>query len=259
MKTRSLLFTFLAPLLLTVTTSAMAGWVEVDMEGNRTFFSEGKIKDVADGESTWSVFDTTTGTLMMVDDELGIYTSAEVDDYCQAIFSATEEALEQMSPEERELMEQLMGGGQEPGAEAPRLQVAVESLGEGESIAGYATETYRILVNGLPYQDLWIAPDAPVMEEIDISGLQSYQREMSTCLEAATPWTMGPAPETSPDYEEVLRKGWVMRSIQYDGTGEIVSRNEIAQLEEDEISATEFEEPAGYRQVGVRDFMESRN
>ncbi len=253
MSARAVIVFFVALFWLTPIGLATAGWVELDSEGSRTLFSEGKIKDSAEDEGTWSVFDTTSGELMMVDDELAIYTRAEIDGYCEAIMSATEEALAQMSPQERELLDQLMG------VEAPPIHVTVRHLGEGGEIAGYPTEHYRVLVNDIPYQELWIATDAPVLQEIDIAGLQSYQKKMSSCLEEATPWALGPAPEASPEYEELLRKGWVMRSVQYDGAGEIVMLKEVVGLVQESIAAAEFDEPAGYRQLSVRQFMESRD
>ncbi len=257
MKTAPLTVLLVCLFLLAAAPQGDAGWVEIDAEESRTLFSGGKIKNMADDEGSWSVFDTTTGELMMADDELAIYTRAEVDDYCQAIIAATEEALEQMSEQERELLEQLMRRDDE--TPMPEVDVTVESLGEGEAIAGHVTERYRVLVNGFPYQDLWIAPGAPVLEEIDISGLQGYQRRMSSCMEEATPWAIGPTPEASPDYEALLRTGWVMRSIQYGGAGEIVTENEVVRLEQEEIAPNEFEDPAEYRRVSVKEFMEARH
>lgn len=243
--------TFFGPL-----SFVFAGWLEVDQDGNRSYISDGKIKDVGSEEGTWTVFDSVSGELLMVDDERRVYTRAPVSEYCLSMQAAADQVLQQMSPEERAVMEQMMGGLTKRPAEGKQPAVSVSSLGKGEDIAGFATERYQVKVDGKLHEELWLAPDAPVHQELNMEGLKRSQTEMSRCLQAG-PFgaRIGPSPEETPEYEAMARKGWAMRSIQYDA-GEPRTRTEIVSLEKRDIPSAEFQPPADYRQVDVREFME---
>lgn len=243
--------------LLLLSFPAFGGWVETDPEGNRTLFSDGKIKDAGSGEGTWNVFDTRTGELLLVDDERKIYTRARIDAFCSAIKSAADQAMSRMSPEERRLMEEMTGKAEGGKAGAKKPTVSIASLGPGGKVAGFDTEKYQVKVDGKIYEEVWLAPAAPVLKELDASGLQRYQKEMSGCLEHAAPLGFpgnGEAEESS-EYEALLRRGWVMRNVEFDDGGKPISTTEVGRLEKQEIPPVEFSPPAPYRQVSVDRFL----
>lgn len=234
---------------------ASAGWIETDRDGGRTLFSDGKIKD--GGKGTWNVFDTRSGELTLVDDERKIFTREKIDAFCRAIRSASEEAMSRMSPEERTMMEQMTGVTEEPGADAEKPTVSISSLGPGGIVADFETEKFQVKVDGVVYEELWIGTSAPVLEELDLQGLQRYQKEMSGCLQHAGPFASpaGAGPEESTEYQQLLGTGWVMRAVEYDENGKPVSAAEVIRLEKQDIPPSEFFPPSDYRQVTVNHFM----
>lgn len=234
---------------------AFGGWIETDRDGSRTVFSDGKIKDEG-SDGTWNVFDTRTGQLTLVDDERKIFTREKIDSFCRAIKTAADQAMSRMSPEERKMMEQMTGSSAGKQGDAKKPTVSVSPLGTGGKVAGFDTEKYQVKVNGKLYEEVWIAPAAPVLKELDLRGLQKYQKDMSGCLQHAGPlgFPGGTAPEESREYETLLSKGWVMRSVQYD-QGAASTTTEVGRLEKRDIPASEFLPPSGYRQVSVDKFM----
>lgn len=230
---------------------ALAGWVETDREGGKVLYSAGKIKEISDQDPTWTVLDIRTGHLLMVHSERRVFTRGTVADYCRTISEAISVSMAEMSPEERAMMEHFLGKDRPPGA-APAVRI--EPAVDGGTIAGLATEKYLVLVDGRRYEELWLAPDAGVMQELNPADVRKLEKQMAVCMESLPGSAEQPLPESDPAYEGLLQKGWVMRSLTY-SNGDLLSETEVASLQEWEIPASEFQPPPGYREVSLREFM----
>lgn len=223
-----------------------AGWVEVDSHSGTTYISDGKVKNVDEAGGMWSVFDAKKGTLIMVDPKKRTYTEVDPVKFCKQISSAMDAMMEGIPPEQRAMMEQMMGKG---GAKrAPK--VSVTKKGSGGKIAGYSTVKYTVTVDGRPYKDIWLATSAPIMK--DVEKYMKMMTEMSVKMDSCAGGE-GPGPESSKEYLSLTERGWTMKEVNKQ-SGEVES--EVRSLTMKSIPASEFRVPSGYRKTDTQHMME---
>ncbi len=236
---------------------ALAGMVEVEQQGGVTFLSGGKIKNLPAGESTWYIFDTIDDRITLVDEQAAAYAQGNAEEYCGALTTLTDARMQQMSPEEREMMDQIMQMLNEEGAQQAQINVA--HVGAGEEIAGRATEKYEVRVNGNLYEEIWLAPEPQLLEGVDIQAISNYGKKISDCIGKALRMDAGRVhPEDSPDYEALVRKGWVMRSVRHDPMVGGTIETEVDSLERRDIPEAEFQPPAEYQRISFVDFLRAQ-
>jgi hypothetical protein len=235
--------------------STLAGWVETDTDGNVTYLQEGKIKEAAPDDTTWTAIDLKNGTVLLVDTARRIFAQGKIEEHCDAMAAMIKTSMEILSPEERALMEQLLRP--EKGKKVGKPQVSVVSKGKGPTIAGYATVKYEVLANGKLYEELWLAPDAEVLKEIDPVAIRSAEKKMSACTEMVQHSDFDDTAlqvEKDPTYQGLMGKGWPLRAISYNN-GIPLHEQTIASLQKKEIPASEFQAPKGFRKVPFGEFM----
>lgn len=248
-------FTLFLALFLAV--SVQAGWVEVDQNGGRSFLSNGKVLNIADGE--WSMIDSNTGEISLADSGRKVYTSGTVDEICGAMsamqsefMKQQSEMMKQMPPEQRKMMEEMEKKMKNTMKAETPPKVSMEKTGPGEKIAGYKTIKYRIKVNDTPYGEIWVSDDASLSKAMADFGkkIHSVMQKFSTCMQEGMPMdSMPPSPEDSPAYQEIVEKSWVLKEVvQGEGVTEVV------ELKEEPIPDSKFKTPAGYQKVSVLDF-----
>ena len=91
---------------------AHAGWVEVDRHSGTTYISGELIKNVPnDGNEMWTIMDVNKGTITMVNPGERSYTVVEPEKFCSQMSSMMGDMMEGIPPEQRAMMEQMMGRG----------------------------------------------------------------------------------------------------------------------------------------------------
>ncbi|MFQ5442859.1 MAG: DUF4412 domain-containing protein [Thermodesulfobacteriota bacterium] len=250
MKSGFLSVLVVAAVILALGGQAHGGWMEVDSHSGTTYLSEGKVKNVPrDKSGVWSVFDVNKSTITLVNPAERSYTEFDVDKFCGEMKSMMGSMMSGMTPEQRAMMEQMMGGGGHK--KAPK--VSVVRRGTGTRLAGYNTVMYSVAVNGRPYKDVWLATGAAIVK--DVRKYIKKAMEMSTKMESCTrvgPGGGSPAPETTAEYMGLLEKGWPMKELNRE-SGEVEA--EVTSLKKKNVPASEFRVPAGYRRVGMKDMM----
>ncbi len=195
-----LVFIFLA--------SSQAGWIiekssKPGFGGTETktteYYQDNKIKTVSEGEIT--VIDFEKGVLISTNPQEKTYIEEPIGEFIKTIAQTMESSMaalkeqmakqmEGMSPEQRKMMEEMMSKqgikmpGQEP-KEKPQVSIEVEKLSKTEEIAGFKATAYRVSVGGKPQEEIWLAPEINISEEIDFEKMEKFQREMSKSLEAS--------------------------------------------------------------------------
>jgi hypothetical protein len=238
------------------TLPAWAGWVETHAEGKVVFYLDGKIKEAAPDDPKWVVLRIGDQSLWMMDNERRLYSQGTIDDYCRSMETSLAAAMATMSPEERTLLNQLMGKGDRSAGKHP--EITIGRVGDaGPPIAGLATEKYMVLVDGKLYEELWLAPDALVHKEFDSVAVRNLEKKMTACLENIAEIVTGnwlTQPEQDAAYQELMQTGWLMRRVSYNN-GSPLTEMTVASLERREIAATEFEPPEGFLKVTIEEFI----
>lgn len=83
--------------------NAYAGWVQTEANGDVTYFSDGKVKDMSAEDATWSVIDSASGTITMVSPEKKVYAVSTLDEFCAFI----EKMMSGMTPEQKAMFEEM--------------------------------------------------------------------------------------------------------------------------------------------------------
>lgn len=232
--------------------TALAGWVVEEADGTKVYVSDGKLKYADEGGYTWVVYDTHADNIAMVNPHSRTYAEGSVGDYCSAVEKIKEQALSGLSPEERRMVEELRG------AKEDKARPAVEVLeeGSGGDIAGLATVKYKVLADGVLYEELWIAPEAPVLGELDMESFSRMSSEFSSCMTGGKGMrNLSAMVEASPAYSEVFKAGWIMKSVDYSEGSTPRTETNVKSFSKVSLSADELGPPEGYTRVSIEKFF----
>jgi hypothetical protein len=255
MNRRYALFTLLCAIVFIFTllsSEAQAGWVEVNKHSGTSYISDNKVKQVPRGEGeSWSIFDANSGTITVVEPDKKSYMVIDPEELCKELSSMMEAMMSQVPPDQRAAMEQMLQGQSKAKKTAPA--VTVKRLGDGDSIAGFETVRYNLMVDSAPYKDIWLAKDGPSMEEVQelLKSVVKMFKKMEGCTKAGG-GLVGANPELSKEYMGLMEKGWTMKEVNLQN-GSVVS--EVQSLKRKDIPASEFAIPAGYRLVDIMEMM----
>lgn len=258
---------------------AAAGWV-VDQavkgpgEGGRQqiLVQANRMKTVTfgpDGRPAHAfIVDLNAETLTQVDYGERQYVTATFQEYVQAMTGAVqaaaghmaearkqmEQALKDLPPEQRKMMEQMMrqqmpqGAG--PGAGGcvePRREV--RKTGQQATVAGFPAVRWEVLADGKVESEVWVAPSLGVARELDARKLEQFGAAMSK-VSACGPG-QGAGRGTDPGWK-LAAEGYPVRTVVPGAGGATV---EIVKAESRSVPATEFQPPAGFARKTLREMM----
>ncbi|MDW7774537.1 MAG: DUF4412 domain-containing protein [Desulfobulbaceae bacterium] len=208
-------------ILLGIALSAQAGWVETKKDGTQTLIAGGKIKHMPEvpGEP-WSVIDISKQTFSMFNPDRNTCSVTAIEEFCE-FFKA-------FSSDDQE--------GERPPA------IEVKKMGPDAKIAGLETVRYQVLVDGRAYEDIWLAKDKTIINEI---GDRSALQKIIQCMGES-------GVEKHPEYVGTITSGWLLKV--YSHENEEVTE-EVKNLEKKDIPNAEFDLPSGCRRVGLLESM----
>jgi Domain of unknown function (DUF4412) len=256
---------------------ASAGWVieqieyaNLGAEGSKImqFISKNRLKTVGDGNTF--VMDLAKNLLIAADQESRVYWSGTIDAYIQEVKSfqqATvdltakqmEQALQEMPPDQRKSMEDLLkqmratneSSPAQPAAKRP--SVNVEPTTETTRLAGHQTMKFMVYADGKPYQEVWLAKGLTLKDDLDLKGLRGIQARLA---QAITPHLLSrQSVENDPAYEQLLEQGFPMKIVELGEGGEPASVTEVVHLDKRDIPEREFQIPEGYRRIDLRELF----
>lgn len=238
---------------------AFAGWAIKEVmrgtegeEDTRTvFFQNNQIKMVEADET--SIFDLKNGIFYLLNPEQKIYCSGTPSTLQKSVEEASSKMMEaqmkELPPEQREAYKKAieqMKLQESKETPADKLQVEVKKSPETITVAGFQGKRYQVLVNGKPTEDLWISKEINLNDEIDVDKSISFFKAMSEPRQEAFF-------EASPEYIELMKQGYAIKSTQYDEMGSIVT--EVVEAQKKQIPESEFRAPQDYRKVSVQEFF----
>lgn len=258
MKTKGLLSVFI---FLVLASQAFAGWVIEEVtgyaEGEETkqtsYFQNNRIK-IVDSEQVM-VFDLQKGVFYILSPDREIYWSGTPEqfqeDTKEMVKRQMEKILEGMPPEQREAykqyLEEIQGEAKKTTTEK-KLNVQVQKTSEKATVAGYPTQKYEVWVDEELKQDLWIATEMNLADEIDLNKFAKFIEALSELEEEETY-------ESSPQYMALLGQGYWLRSIEYDEEGE-ETVTEVVKAEKKKIPDSEFAVPKSYGKVSIEELWQ---
>ena len=258
------------------TSQAAAGWV-IDQaaqgreEGGKQqiMLQANQMKTVVlgpDGKpETAFILDLNAETFTQVNYRDQTYMSAKVQEYVQMIqgamkkaTSAMEESMKDMSPEQRKMMEQMMGSrmpqagsGPEACPEPPKIEM--RKTGQQATIAGYKAVGYEMLADGKPQSELWIAKDIPAWKELDPKKLEHVMGEMMKAVPRCGPGRARQGGFGRDQAWKLAAEGYPVRTVDRHGSGTTV---EVTKAENRSVPAAEFQPPANFTRQNLKDMME---
>jgi len=254
MRYRGALLSILATIILLTafTLPARAGWLEVARDSGTMSISGPLIKVVpGDNSGIWTIMDMNKGIVTMVDEGKRTYTLIDPEKFCATVTTMMGDMMAGMTPQQRAMMKQMMGGGAAP-KHTPVVKVM--NMGSGGKVAGYNTTKYNVIVDGRPYKDVWLATNAPIMHDMKnfIDKSSKMSAKMENCSKMAPGMNRGPSPEVGKEYAKLDKKGWPMKEL--DRRTHKVTK-EVQRLERKTFPASTFRVPAGYKKVEMRKLM----
>jgi Domain of unknown function (DUF4412) len=236
---------------------AEAGFAIVDEAGHQTLVSRGRLKIAPREGGVAIVLDVGRARMWVADPGRRVYWEGTIEQYCQEMRGAMSDAmaemerqmaeqLKNMSPAQREQMEQMMKrmgrGGAADAPVGPPPQVTVDRTNETDRIAGLSARKYRVLSNGQPYEEVWLTTDAALLRELDAGRAPDTLGRMSSCMDARV---AAQAPEAATEYRKLYAEGWPLKFVylaEPSRPGITVMR-----VEQRDIPEADFTLPAGYR------------
>lgn len=190
----------------------------LDPRGLRVESPEGLVIFQA-AEKKFILADAATKTYQVMDRD----SLKQVAEGMNAAMKQMESAMAQMTPEQRAMMNQMMGG-QMPGAPAPPPAPAAaavyKKIADGIAVGPWKTTHYEVLENGVKESEVWLASpgDLPIDRDLVklFSEMGKFFEEMTASLPMAAParketWSLeldGPdAPPGIPVKEIIFRDG----------------------------------------------------
>ena len=219
-----------------------AGWVMLELDGNSTMISNGRLKGMS-GEASWIFYGPKNEMIFIKDNQRTFYRGT-VDDYCTSTTAIFEKMLKDMPEEQRK----KMAKENEPSAH----KVAVVKTDDDLTIAGFKTVKYRVLVDDKLFEEVWLTTDAGLMNDYKL--LIPMLQKFNSCVSSMK---IGFTPEKSSDYQKLLEMGFQLKSVKYEA-GIPKPVTDVVKLEKTDVPDTEFEVPSGYQQRFIAEMMQSQ-
>ena len=239
---------------------AFGGYVLTDQDGSPTWISAGKVRTEKRESDESIVIDLASGKMTLIRHTEKTYATGTPEELCSALERAMEKMKQTLPKEARDAMEQMRG--QKPGADqrAKAPAVVVSSAGKGEPIAGFATEKYAVKLDGKPYEEIWITADSGLLKEFtDPAKWIALEQRMEKCMASELAGTGGSqGPESSPEYQKLMQKGFVLKSVRVDPTASVGRPDTlVVKAETKSIPESDFQAPKGYRKLTLEEMIEA--
>lgn len=129
-------------------------------------------------------------------------------------------------------------------------EVTVELSGETKEIAGYQTTKYVVKINDELFQEVWVAPELDLTNDIDPEKYVKYQQKTSRGMIGASSKPFN-AMYRSPAYLDLLRKGFALETLTNHIAGSF--EQSARSVRKSSVDSSTFEAPEDYRRVRLDD------
>ena len=161
-----------------------------------------------------------------------------------------------MPPEQRQMMEQMMGGkmpqaGSKPGAcREPRIEM--RKTGRQATIAGYPAAGYEVAADGKAESELWIAKGITAWKEVDPKKLERAMSELAKMTPRCGPPSGRQGGMGEDQAWRLAGEGYPVKTADRRGGGTTV---EVVKAESRAVAASEFQPPANFTRKTLGEMM----
>jgi hypothetical protein len=125
--------------------------------------------------------------------------------------------------------------------------VFLSETGKSDTIAGYISSCYEILIDSTLYEKVWVTKSINPFDGIDLTRMMAMTRELTS------PTVIG-AYRESEEYLALIRDGFVMKSVLSTPLGESITK--VASIRKMEIRPEIFLPPMDYRLAGLAEILQ---
>jgi len=221
---------------------------ENGMETILTYIEGDMVKNVMP-DGSYMIIDLTKREMIEVNPSKKQYSVIKIDEMKKEMdqtMSKIKEQLAGLPPEQRAMIEKMMGGMM--GAKA--ASAATVKTGQHAKIAGFKAEQYKIMQNGKPVVEVWLSPDLLryMKKEMDSAKIKAFEKAMDSVDEMLS---MMPVGEDSvlKKMKELEKKGHIVKEVDYSDPENPVVVSQVVAVQRRSIPRSEFLVPSGYKKV----------
>jgi hypothetical protein len=160
-----------------------------------------------------------------------------------AAMSQMQDRLAKMPPEQRQMMEKMMGGNM-PGLGAPPKKKVYSSrdTGKSDTVEGRKCRMWQMLRDGALYEDVCVVPFS------SLPGKENFQKTFKELAEAFEGLAAA-APNASDETARSAINGYPVRVRPYENGALRGTETVLKTWKEEAIAASMFQVPAGYKKI----------
>lgn len=218
--------------------------------------SDGKLRINQHASDNWTLFDSNTGEMIIVDGERGEYmvmdaeTIDKLTNITALVNKQMEEALANVPPAQREQMRGMMEGMMENAMEQARASIpeqTVNRTGETRSVAGYDCAVVEILLDGVKSMETCGTDpgniDLPAADLETMRAMQAFAQDIAARMEEV----FG---ESIINLGDFSLEEFPVQTVHFEKGGES-ARSTLAGIDDGGLPADAFEIPADYKQQEI--------
>jgi len=215
-----------------------------------TYIEGDKVKNILPNGS-YVIIDLTKQEMIEVDPDKKQFSTVKLDEIKKEVNQAMSKIKEQLAglpPEQRKLIEQMMGGMM--GGAGPKANITVKKSGKEAKIAGFKASPYKIFRNGELILEAWISPELKkfMEKELDNAKIEAFEKAMDS-LDDMFPFMGESSDSVMKRMQELEKKGFLVKEVDYADPTNPTVVSEIVSVEKKSIPSSEFKVPSGYKKV----------
>jgi len=220
----------------TVRTSTMPMQPKEVTENEKIFYKPGKFKSMNLTTEKTMIYRFDKELMWTIDHTDKSYTEvtfAQMQEGMEKMRTAMKQEMKDISPEERQMMEKVMGKklGKMFGGDEPALEVTVKRTGKTRKVIGYNCEQIFLNLNEEPMMEMWITDKYSMGNDF----LEVYQK-------------MGFMKGKLSEDAKKIKGIPLATKMTFDmGMGKMESDSEVTKIVKTSVSDNEFEVPKGYK------------
>ena len=192
-----------------------------------------------------TVIDYNRGRFTVINPEHRQFWSGTVDQYTAQVLDDRTKAVSRRRRSRRRLRQ-----ARRPAVDEKSLPpIVIQRTRQKEKLAGHTAVKYVIMTNKELFQELWVAQDLDLSRDLPPRKLLAYQRKLGAVRLGKSSDAFN-ALYRNKEYEEVLRKGFALKTITHHIAGGF--ERTATEIPRAAMDSSAFTAPKGYQRVDLK-------
>lgn len=135
-------------------------------------------------------------------------------------------------------------------------KVEVKATDETAELAGWTAKKYVVLADGVPFQQIWVAPDVKLGDDLEPRRLHEFQQKIGEGVRSRNRRVYDVLYK-DPAYLALYTNGFPVRTESY--LGKAVIGRQVLRISPATIDDREFAVPEGYTLTALVDLLDARD